>query len=169
VETNANEASGTITIYVDRREVVLPMRPDVVHNIDEAVVLVGVVTDGGSRMCKDAPFCGHHQTSQPTGTTMTHTDDFDLWLEFEHWGDREDDYCNIQIVHSGQKYALNVWTFEFASQVEKEVMEESNGPPYFTEGPDLLVQKLTRPELESVARALIVRGLSKAWLVEDED
>lgn len=102
-------------------------------------------------------------------------DGFDLWLEFEHWvpeerDDAEDDFFNMQIVmHSGEKYALNVWTYKVLSRIvddcqkSGECLEGSYLLP-----PDLFVQRLDRDLLEQIVADLIANGeLKKEWEVPD--
>ncbi|NOU27790.1 MAG: hypothetical protein HOO96_07800 [Polyangiaceae bacterium] len=76
--------------------------------------------------------------------------------------DKPEEYFNTAIVLTdGAKYALNVWTYDFAWTTWLENEEQG-----FTHGPDLLVSSITRPDLERTARMLIATGaLRETWRV----
>jgi hypothetical protein len=96
---------------------------------------------------------------------------FKLWLEFELWEDStydpEDDFANITItLETGERYALNVWTFKFLNRAHSEDQSsgECLGGRYLVP-PDLLVQKLNRAHLEAIVTDLLEKsGLKEEWL-----
>ncbi len=103
---------------------------------------------------------------------------FTLWLEFEEYQDHpeatqsdpENDFCNIAItLASGERYALNVWTFRYlqtAREVGDHPSEEMRGRYLFP--PDLFVERLDRPTLEAIAADLLRHGgLKSEWLVDE--
>jgi len=67
---------------------------------------------------------------------------FSLWLEFEQYDGQQteepgNDFCNIQIeLHTGELYAINVWSFEYM----RSILDEQT----YIVPPDLLVQRLNR-------------------------
>lgn len=85
-----------------------------------------------------------------------------LWSEHEEYEKgREADFFNIEIeLDDGRVYALNVWTFEYASRAK----DDCEGEPKFSIGPDLLVESAERQALEAVVRTLIeYDGLQEHW------
>ena len=100
-------------------------------------------------------------------------DEFDLWLEFEHWesqeGDNpEDDFFNAQItLPNGRVYALNVWTYKALESILQECQEtgECLQGAYLLP-PDLFVQRLDRTLIEKIVADLIAHGgLKPEWEV----
>jgi hypothetical protein len=101
--------------------------------------------------------------------------EFELWLEFEHWGaseqdDLENDFFNMQITFPDRrKYAFNIWTFKHFEQARCEASDKSK----FSAGkyllpPDLFVERLDRKLLEEICRELIKDGYMRdEWLVGD--
>ena len=102
---------------------------------------------------------------------------FTLWLEFEHTtptdgDDLEDDMFNMQInVATGNKYALNVWTYEFLRHAVAQCKRDGeNLNEKYLEPPDLFVERLDRKLLEEIVADLIKRdALLEAWRVSPED
>jgi hypothetical protein len=103
---------------------------------------------------------------------------FTLWLEFEHWSDDddpEDDFFNMKVtLEDGCSYALNVWTFKFFERVR--ALDRSTGDCLhgaYLVTPDLLVERLDRLLMERIiADMLDNEGLKNEWLVpknDDED
>lgn len=94
----------------------------------------------------------------------------EIWLEFEEWSsalsEQTRDFFNMKIkLHDGREYALNVWTFEYAQQVQSELHEEQSSP-IFVLGPDLIVELADRPTLEAVAERLVQEEqLKEEWLI----
>lgn len=99
--------------------------------------------------------------------------DFDLWLEFEQWiadgsENPQSDFFNAMVtLPTGEKYALNVWTFGYL-EVARRNYEETGDylcgkylPP-----PDLFVTRLDRSHIEEVIADLLKNGCLRAeWLV----
>ena len=84
-----------------------------------------------------------------------------LWIEAEHLAEEVNDFCNIAVyLSTGERYALNVWTFDFFS--EARAAGEMHASPalkhLYMHPPDLFVEDLTRPTLEKVVVDLIERG-----------
>ena len=108
---------------------------------------------------------------------MRLTPTFDLWLEFEHTqprpdDDPADDFANVQVrLLDGQRYALNVWTFEFMRRARYPwPYDEGVGEPAeYLLPPDLFVERLDRPTLERVVRQLLMKGeMRSEWLCPPE-
>jgi hypothetical protein len=94
----------------------------------------------------------------------------EIWLEFEHWpASAERDFFNMHIkLSDGTTYALNVWTFAYAARALEDVRGELE-PPYYSLGPDLLVEVAEREPLQAIADRLVAEGrLDPAWRVPDE-
>lgn len=107
---------------------------------------------------------------------------FTLWLEFELWQpmpelgprvnafDAEDDFCNVLItLDTGERYALNVWTYKFFVRARQNDHENGDnlGGRYLLP-PDLFVERLERPLFEAVVNDLIRGGgLRVEWRVEE--
>jgi hypothetical protein len=113
-------------------------------------------------------------TTIKKGMAMT---DFTLWLEFEIWqpqpeDDPEDDFFNMQIyLSTGEKYALNVWTFKRYEGIREQNRHSGEvlGGKYLIP-PDLLVQRLNRKLVEDiVADMLYTHSLKDEWLAQDEN
>ncbi|MGD1846074.1 MAG: hypothetical protein ACFB10_11830 [Salibacteraceae bacterium] len=81
---------------------------------------------------------------------------FDLWLEFEEtegWEDLTNDFANIQVsLPDGRKYGINVWTFNFLTEVQK---SESS---IYILPPDLFVAELTRKCIDQTVSQLLEIG-----------
>jgi hypothetical protein len=98
---------------------------------------------------------------------------FDLWLEFEYWAPQPDDdpevnFFNMQIrLSSGEKYALNVWTYRFfALAVRDQQAAELPTRRKYMLPPDLFVSRLDRRLIEDIAAELIrTQSLKAEWLV----
>lgn len=102
---------------------------------------------------------------------------FTVWLEFEWWQPQPDDdvhnnFFNMQIqVSNGKTYALNVWTFTYLTTARQndEQSGESLAGRYLVP-PDLLVEKLDRPLLETIVIDLIQsNSLREEWFVPNHD
>ena len=101
---------------------------------------------------------------------------FKLWLEFELWERDQkwnpyNDFFNMQIdLEDGNKYALNVWTFEYFDSAVKEIEivgDNLNGK--YLEPPDLFIKKLDRKLCENVVSDLIKNNaLKKEWLIIED-
>ncbi len=91
----------------------------------------------------------------------------ELWIEHEHFeGENVIDFFNMEIrLTNGRRYALNVWTFDYAAVARSEI----EAVPRFSIGPDLLVERADRESLESVVRTLIAEeSLQPHWLLPDK-
>ncbi|AKT43748.1 hypothetical protein [Chondromyces crocatus] len=94
----------------------------------------------------------------------------EIWLEFECWeASAERDFFNMHIkLPDGTSYALNVWTFAYAARALEDVRDEM-GPPYYSKGPDLLVEVAERESLQKIAERLVAEGqLLPVWRVTNE-
>ncbi len=98
---------------------------------------------------------------------------FELWLEFEHWVlDGSDDLeCgdfNASVtLTTGERYALNVWTFKFLDFYRRECEKTGDylGGKYLPP-PELFVTSLDRSHIKAVIADLLANGgLKKEWLV----
>lgn len=96
-----------------------------------------------------------------------------LWIEAEHLADDVNDFCNIAVyLSTGERYALNVWTFDFFNEArESGEMHASPAVKHlYMHPPDLFVEDLSRPTLEKIVVDLIETGrLPTANLVIDVD
>lgn len=84
-----------------------------------------------------------------------------LWIEAEHLADDVSDFCNIAVyLSSGERYALNVWTFDFfaTAQSDGELNASPDVKHLYIHPPDLFVKDLTRPTLEKVVVDLLENG-----------
>jgi len=106
------------------------------------------------------------------------TQDFTLWLEFEHvdysaeWAsetdtfvtggnwDRENEFCNVCVtLADGRYYALNVWTYAFlGTAVQQESAAGRNLAGTYQIPPDLFVRELTRECIENTIADLLNQG-----------
>jgi hypothetical protein len=111
---------------------------------------------------------------------------FELWLEFELWQPRpeigpqvnkfdpEDDFCNITITFAtGERYALNVWTFNYLAHARQDDRADGDGITgngKYLLPPDLFVERLDRHLLEEIVADLIRRDTLRAeWRCDTED
>lgn len=109
--------------------------------------------------------------------------DFELWLEFELWVtdspqsipfDPESESFNAEVTLStGEKYALNVWTFQFleAARRECEKTGEYLGGRYLP-APDLFISRLDRLHIEEAIADMLAHDggrLDEQWRVLDDD
>jgi hypothetical protein len=95
-----------------------------------------------------------------------------LWIEAEHLAEDVTDFCNIAVyLEGGERYALNVWTFDFFGEALRQ--GEINAAPaakhLYMHPPDLFVKDLTRPTLEAVVVDLIEQGRLPAGSLEFGD
>jgi len=95
-----------------------------------------------------------------------------IWIEAEHLADDVDDFCNIAIyLSTGERYALNVWTFDFfaVAQAEGEMHASPAVKHLYMHPPDLFVKDLTRSTIEKVVVDVIERGrLPQRCLMPDD-
>lgn len=95
-----------------------------------------------------------------------------LWIEAEHLAEEINDFCNIVVTFSsGQRFAMNVWTFSFFDTAinDGEMHASPEKKHLYIHPPDLFVKDLTRPTLEAVVVDLIERGrLPADCLVAEE-
>ena len=96
-----------------------------------------------------------------------------LWIEAEHLAEDVDDFCNIAVyLSTGERYALNVWTFDFfeMARADGEMHASIAVKHLYMHPPDLFVADLSRPTLEKVVVDLLERGRLPAWCrVPDDD
>ena len=90
---------------------------------------------------------------------------FTLWLEFEAYDETEErEYCNIQITVGETKYALNIWTYNFVVQQ----FREKNTTPKYEIAPDLIVDRITRENLQKIVSKMLEEDeLRPEWVVHD--
>ena len=95
-----------------------------------------------------------------------------IWIEAEHLAEDVTDFCNIAVyLSTGERYALNVWTFDFfaVAQVEGEMHASPAVKHLYMYPPDLFVQDLTRPTIEKIVIDVLERGRLPQWrLMPDE-
>ncbi len=95
-----------------------------------------------------------------------------VWIEAEHLAEAVDDFCNVAIyLSTGERYALNVWTFAFfeIARADGEINASPDVKHLYMHPPDLFVQDLTRPTIEKVLVDLLERGRIPAHcLMPDE-
>lgn len=115
---------------------------------------------------------GHAVTRKRNMDTI----EFELWLEFEHWesgeGEPEGDFFNMQIALStGEKYALNVWTYDSIGKAVAEAKETGEGMEgAYLFPPDLFVERMDRALLEEVVADLIDNDeLKEEWRLNESD
>ncbi|MCP4344768.1 MAG: hypothetical protein GY795_04485 [Desulfobacterales bacterium] len=105
---------------------------------------------------------------------------FELWLELEtghplEQANRpEENFCNISVkLDNGRRYALNVWTFDFLPLARcpwPYKIDESQEPARYLLPPDLFVEKLDRPTLESIISELLKNNeMKEEWLCDDNE
>jgi len=99
-----------------------------------------------------------------------------LWIETEHVAEPIDDFCNVIVdLPSGERYAFNVWTFDFFAVARSEGDELASAPlrRTYLRPPDLFVADLERPTLEAVVEDLVANGLlpdhCRVEVSDDED
>ncbi len=82
-----------------------------------------------------------------------------LWIEAEHLAEEVTDFCNVVVaISTGERYMLNVWTFDFFASARADG-EDAASPEMRTtymHPPDLFVTDLTRPTIENVVADLIM-------------
>ena len=84
-----------------------------------------------------------------------------IWIEVEHLAEVVDDFCNIVVyLSSGERYALNIWTFAFfeTAKADGEMHASPAVKHLYMHPPDLFVSDLTRPTIEKVVVDLLERG-----------
>ncbi len=84
-----------------------------------------------------------------------------IWIEAEHLAENVDDFCNIAVyLSTGERYALNVWTFGFfaVAQSEGEMHASPAVKHLYMHPPDLFVADLSRPTIEKVVVDILERG-----------
>ena len=95
-----------------------------------------------------------------------------IWIEAEHLAEDINDFCNIAVyLSTGERYALNVWTFDFfaVAQADGEMHASPAVKHLYMHPPDLFVQDLTRPTIEKVIVDVLERGrLPQRCLMPDE-
>ena len=95
-----------------------------------------------------------------------------IWIEAEHLAEDVNDFCNIAVyLSTGERYALNVWTFDFfaVAQADGEMHASPAVKHLYMHPPDLFVQDLTRPTIEKVVVDVLERGrLPARCLMPDE-
>lgn len=95
-----------------------------------------------------------------------------IWIEAEHLAEEVNDFCNVAVYFStGQRYALNVWTFDFfaVARADGELNASPAAKHLYLHPPDLFAADLTRPTLEKVIVDIIEHGrLPARCLMPDE-
>ena len=95
-----------------------------------------------------------------------------IWIEAEHLAEDVKDFCNIAVyLSTGERYALNVWTFDFfaVAQAEGELHASPAVKHLYMHPPDLFVQDLARPTIEKIVVDVLERGrLPQRCLMPDE-
>lgn len=84
-----------------------------------------------------------------------------IWIEAEHLAEDIDDFCNVAVyLSTGERYALNVWTFAFfaVAQAEGEMHASPAVKHLYMHPPDLFVADLSRPTIEQVVIDILERG-----------
>lgn len=95
-----------------------------------------------------------------------------IWIEAEHIAEDVTDFCNVVIyVSTGDRYALNVWTFDFFATARAE--GELHGSPgvkqLYLHPPDLFVEDLSRPTIEKVIVDILEGGRLPARCLMPDD
>lgn len=95
-----------------------------------------------------------------------------IWIEAEHLAEDVNDFCNIAVyLSTGERYALNTWTFDFfaIAQAEGELNASPAVKHLYIHPPDLFVQDLTRQTVEKVVVDMLEQGrLPAHCLMPDE-
>lgn len=95
-----------------------------------------------------------------------------IWIEAEHLAEDVNDFCNIAIyLSTGDRYALNVWTFDFfdVARADGEMHASPEVKHLYMHPPDLFVQDLTRPTVQQAVVDILERGrLPARCLMPDE-
>ena len=84
-----------------------------------------------------------------------------IWIEAEHLAEDVDDFCNVAVyLSTGERYALNVWTFKFfaVAWADGEMHASPDVKHLYMHPPDLFVQDLTRATIEKVIVDILERG-----------
>lgn len=95
-----------------------------------------------------------------------------LWIEAEHLSEDVNDFCNIAVyLSNGQRYALNVWTFDYfaIARGDGEMHASEAVKHLYMHPPDLFVNDLTRPTLEKVVVDIIEQGRLPARCLMPEE
>jgi hypothetical protein len=95
-----------------------------------------------------------------------------IWIEAEHLAEDVDDFCNIAVyLSTGERYALNVWTFDFftMAQADGEINASPAVKHLYMHPPDLFVQDLGRPTVEKVVIDMLERGRIPARCLMPDD
>lgn len=95
-----------------------------------------------------------------------------IWIEAEHLAEDVTDFCNIAVyLSTGERYALNAWTFDFfaVARADGEMNASAAVKHLYMHPPDLFVQDLTRQTIEKVVVDILERGrLPASCLMPDE-
>lgn len=84
-----------------------------------------------------------------------------IWIEAEHLAEEVDDFCNVAVyLSTGERYALNVWTFDFfdVARADGEMHASAPVKHLYMHPPDLFVEDLSRPTIEKVLVDILERG-----------
>jgi len=95
-----------------------------------------------------------------------------VWIEAEHLAEDVDDFCNIAIyLSTGDRFALNVWTFDFfaVARADGEMHASDEAKHLYMHPPDLFVQDLTRPTIETAVVDMLERGRLPARLLMPDE
>jgi uncharacterized protein (DUF1810 family) len=102
---------------------------------------------------------------------------FDLWLEWEFDAPEpphqpQQNFANVGVtLADGRCYSLNVWTFDFLPLARYDWPYEAKPelqPADYVLPPDLFVQSLTRPMLETAVTNMLEAGeLREQWMSAD--
>jgi len=95
-----------------------------------------------------------------------------IWIEAEHLAEDIHDFCNVAVyLSTGDRFALNVWTFDFFAEARAD--GELHGSPdvkhLYLHPPDLFVQDLTRPTIEKVIVDILEGGRLPARCLMPDD
>lgn len=95
-----------------------------------------------------------------------------LWIEAEHMAEDVNDFCNVVIyVSTGDRYALNVWTFGYfdVARVEGELHGSPGVKQLYLHPPDLFVEDLSRATIEKVVVDVLEGGRLPARCLMPDD
>lgn len=95
-----------------------------------------------------------------------------LWIEAEHLAEDVDDFCNVVIyVSTGDRYALNVWTFDYfaVARAEGELHASPAVKQLYLHPPDLFVEDLSRSTIEKVVVDILEGGRLPARCLMPDD
>lgn len=107
---------------------------------------------------------GHHNGSE-SGAASTNGDSdvmrARIWIEAEELAEDVDDFCNVAVyLSSGERYGLNVWTFDFfeTARADGEMHASHSTKHLYLHPPDLFVKDLSRQTIERVVVDILERG-----------